>query len=313
MPTMIFSSAQTSRNAGEISDRSFRKELAKRLIPPIEHPSDVEDLHVSSGAEDDVVKDASNAEDSGDSTESLQVTSEMTTKLREHFSTWQRRSRPSWRCGSSHCSKTKNTRSYRHGYPSHWEARIDKVDNYWDQKTARSYGLSRLRNLRGLSEPLATAFMLVDMAEVDWPAERPQAADVKKVRSKLRRLPSVTACDEASKELIGFAKEDGAGPAAQDMMAQTFERQICFLGEITNSPSSFDHWSEVHTLEALWTRVIIQGHGDPAIDQGALDFWRSKRNNIINQDTARRLMLNEWQVRALLLPGAKAKILTDWQ
>ncbi|KAH8767223.1 hypothetical protein F5883DRAFT_644233 [Diaporthe sp. PMI_573] len=77
-------------------------------------------------------------------------------------------------------------------------------------------------------------------------------------------------------------------------MEQAFERQVLFLSETTDSASFFNHWPE-SPVETLSTISEVKGDGI-----------------LINQDTARCLMLKERQVQALLLPGAEIKVLAEW-
>lgn len=94
----------------------------------------------------------------------------MTTKLREHSNMAEAGAGRAGGVGSLHSSKTNNTRSYRHGYPTEKPASMRWTTLETRERPALSSytSLSRLRNLLKLSEPpLATMFIPGDMAEVD--------------------------------------------------------------------------------------------------------------------------------------------------
>lgn len=197
---------------------------------------------------------------------------------------------------------------------SHWEEKARGVDNYQDQIIVRSLFLDNLQRLKELHKitsadmtPWSTAFMLLDM--LDWGAPY-TLDDVEKARDTLSHLVPFQDCEEANKELRHLV--EGASSAVESCFTSLCARQAVYLYRFTKSSLYYKQWRNVFLLDAVFTRVIVEGSRHPVLDGEEVKFWRGKTDIIVDEGTAKSLDLTSWQIRALLLPGA-VRPLTETQ
>lgn len=188
---------------------------------------------------------------------------------------------------------------------SHWEAKARGVDNYQDQILGRSLFLASLQRVKELHKimtadmtPWSTAFMLLDM--LDWDAPH-TPEEVGKARNTLSHLVPFQDCEGVHKELCHLL--EGASPAVTECVTSLHAQQAVYLYRFTKSSLYYKHWKNVFLLDAIFTRVIVEGSRNPVLDGEEVEWWRNKTDSIISEGTARCLSLTTWQIRALLLPG----------
>ncbi|KAI3392396.1 hypothetical protein diail_5747 [Diaporthe ilicicola] len=195
---------------------------------------------------------------------------------------------------------------------AHWEKRINKVNNYQDQKIIRSLFLSSLYRLKGfaaISPSLAHAFMLVDCG--DGKTARVEG-DESGAREALTRSPNFAPCREANNELIRIVEAEVPSADTRHRLEAVLRQQVLFFCDFSQHSAFYSrHWQDLFHFEALCTRSTVQGYQDPAMLPDEIGFWRCHRDTVFQNLNA--LKLKGWQVRALLALGAERKVLTDSQ
>lgn len=198
-----------------------------------------------------------------------------------------------------------------HEWCFYWEGRIDAVDNHQDQLILRSLfdlSLQRLMALHNASTTLGAGFMLSDMDT--WKATTEK--DVASAEVIISELTPYGPCRDANKEFAKLVQHNQPSLAVQECLDKMLAQQIVFLGHFLQFSSFFKHWECVFKLETCYTTVLIEGFRLPTRSKRYMAYANSK-DSLLSEDSIRVLHLKSWQIRALLLPGADFKVLTDSQ
>ncbi|KAG6354875.1 hypothetical protein INS49_003956 [Diaporthe citri] len=191
-----------------------------------------------------------------------------------------------------------------------WARKMSGATHYEVQLLIRSLflqSLSRLESLWASDKTTAEAYMVLDIEDMEL---HPPQQLGEEGRGVLQH-PLYTTATHAYQRLASLARESNLGPRGIDIINQISSRLAKFFHETFIHPTFFRVRKDVLSLCIRRAQILIQ---DFPCASGNTKEPEKLRDELLDTASIAALQLTNWQLQALLVPGADVhEVLTEAQ